>query len=132
MQETLAALLRHPGIAMVGLANVPTGGSALRIREAMLGALLAGGVEVRAASWAIDVLPLIAFANALESGSYAERRTDLKVEAERIVAAYVALSPEGFPVMVANLDSVTAGTRADRFRFTVDTFLEGLPAGPGA
>ncbi len=126
MDGTLTALLRHPGIARVGLANIPTGGSALKIREAMLSALLAGGVDPQAASWAIDVLPLVALATALESGRYAERGSDLASERQRIIRAYEELPPDEFPTMVANHATVTGGTRAERFRFAIDTFLDGL------
>jgi AcrR family transcriptional regulator len=128
LEQTVAALLRHPGIARVGLGNVPTGGAALRLREAMLGTLLAGGVRPQGAGWAIDVLPLLALATALETGRYAERGTDGAAERRRILEAYDGLSPEEFPVMAAHLATVTAGTRAERFGFAVDTVLDGLLA----
>jgi AcrR family transcriptional regulator len=132
MSETVAALLRHPGIARAGLANIPIAGSALRIREAMLGTLLAGGIDAQGASWAIDVLPSIALTTALETGRYAELGTDVVAEGERIVRAYAELSPDDFPATVANLATVTAGTRVERFRFAVDTILDGLLARGGA
>jgi AcrR family transcriptional regulator len=128
MDETVAALLRYPGIARVGLGNIPTGGSALAIREAMLGMLLAGDLDVRGASWAIDVLPLLALATALETGRYAERRADVAAEGRRVARAYAELSPDAFPVTVAHLATVAGGTRTERFRFAVDTFLDGLVA----
>lgn len=126
MDETVAALLRHPGIARVGLANVPTAGAALRIREAMLGALLAGGIAPEAAGGAIDTLPLLALATAVESGVYAERGTDLKAERRRITRAYEALPADEFPLIARHLDAVLGGGRADRFSLAVDTFLDGL------
>ncbi len=128
MDGTVTALVHHPGIARIGLANIPTGGSALKIREVMLGTLRAGGIDLRSASWSIDVLPLIALATALETGAYAERGTDLAAESTRIVTSYAELSPDEFPLMTASLAAVTSGTRAERFRFAVDTFLDGLIA----
>lgn len=127
-QATVDALLRYPGIARVGLGTVPTGGAALRVREAMLGTLLAGGTDVQGASWAIDVLPLIALATALETGRYADRGIDAVGERGRIVDRYAELSSDEFPITVANLPTVTAGTRSERFRFAVDTFIDGLVA----
>ena len=57
-----AAVLRvmeeHRGIARVAVANVPTGESALRLADNLLGLLLAGGVSPRDAAWACDVIPL--------------------------------------------------------------------------
>jgi Tetracyclin repressor-like, C-terminal domain len=128
MDGTVDALLRHPGIARVGLANVPTAGAALRIREAMLGALLTGGIDPAAAGGAIDTLPLLALATAVESGVYRERGIDLRAEGRRITRAYKALSPDEFPLITAHLDAVLGGKRTDRFRFAVDTFLDGLTA----
>lgn len=130
MNGTVSVLVAHPGIARIGLANVPTTGSPLKIREAMLATLLAGGIELQSAAWAIDALPLVAFATALETGSYIERGTDLAAESRRISQAYAALPPDEFPVTMTNLAAVTAGSRADRFTFIVDTFLDGLAKRP--
>lgn len=127
-EAVLAALLRHPGIARVGIGSIPTEGAALRVREAMLGMLLAGGLDPQGASWAIDVLPLVALATALETGRYAERGTDPAAEGRRVVRAYEELSPQSFPFITANLATVVGGDRRDRFRFATDTVLDGLVA----
>jgi tetracycline repressor-like protein len=126
MDETLAALLRYPGIARVGLGDIPAGGAALRIREAMLSVLLSGRIDPQGAGLAIDALPLLALATALETGRYAERGTDLKLERERIDRAYADLSPNEFLATAANL----AGTRADRYLDAIDTFLASLTTRP--
>src|SRR5437868_3075442 len=52
------AMDRHPGIARVPLANVPTGPNAIRASERLLSLLRAGGVDDRSAAWFVDVVSL--------------------------------------------------------------------------
>ena len=59
-------LLDHYDLARAALATIPTGPNALRVSDAMLGMMLAGGVEPRAAAMALDRIFLYVSADAYE------------------------------------------------------------------
>jgi hypothetical protein len=41
-------------------------------------------------------------------------------------ATFTALSPERFPLLVNHADELLSGFGDDRFRFSIETFLDGL------
>ena len=53
------ALVAHPGIAAMTLADPPTTEAVLRLTENLLGILLAGGLDPQDAAWACDILVLL-------------------------------------------------------------------------
>ena len=73
MTAMCEAMAAHPGIAQVALANIPTGGNALRAAEALLATLRAGGIADQPAAWGCDILPLIATATVVEGDIYRAR-----------------------------------------------------------
>src|SRR5271170_2797807 len=54
------ALVAHPGIAAMTLADPPTTEAVLRLTENLLGILLAGGLDPQDAAWADDIFVLLA------------------------------------------------------------------------
>ena len=72
----LEAFEAHPGIARVAFAEVPTGPNALSCAEALIGLLLAGGVEPQRAAWAVNVLAMLVTANAVETVIEQEREAE--------------------------------------------------------
>src|SRR6478609_2069190 len=52
------AMVRHPGIAAVSLAHIPTGPNALRCSEGMLAVLRAGGLSPLVAALSVDLIAL--------------------------------------------------------------------------
>ncbi len=62
-----AALAGHPGMAMTTMALSPRGEASLRLAEAQLGLLLAGGLAPRDAAWALDVLATLVIHAAAEA-----------------------------------------------------------------
>jgi AcrR family transcriptional regulator len=133
VQGTLAALEAHPGIARVAVANVPTGESSMLVAENLLALLRAGGVEDRDAAWACDVIPMITTASAIESATYQERGEVDRAAAEselvqRLTGVFATLSPTRFPNLTGLSDELTSGDGDQRFRFAIDTFLDGLVA----
>ena len=50
------ALVAHPGIAAMTLADPPTTEAVLLLTENLLGILLAGGLDPQDAAWACDIL----------------------------------------------------------------------------
>jgi AcrR family transcriptional regulator len=126
--KLLAALEAHPGIASVAVGNPPTNERTLLIGENMLGLLLAGDIAPRDAAWACDILPLIITATALETAVHQARHHTEAATAERLGAAFSAMSAERFPLMTRSVDELTSGAGDERFRFAIDVFLDGLVA----
>jgi AcrR family transcriptional regulator len=124
----LDALEAHPGIARVAVANIPTGERALTVADNMMGLLLAGGITPQDAAWACDILPLITTASAVETATYQERGDDEGETGERIAEVFGSLRPERFPNITRYTSELTSGDSDERFRFAVDTFLDGLVA----
>jgi AcrR family transcriptional regulator len=130
--QMLAAMEALPGIARVAVANVPTGESALRVADNLLGLLRAGGIRDQDAAWACDILPLIATAYAVETVTHQERAAangPAEPEwVEHLASVFTSLPPERFPNLTALPDELTSGDGESRFVFAIDTFLDGLVA----
>ncbi len=131
MRGVLDVMEAHPGIATVAVANPPTSERTLLFADNLMGVLLAGGVSVQDAAWACDILPLIATATAVETAAYESRGGGPELEAEviaQLAATFAALPPERFPHLAAHHRAMTAGSGAERFRYSIDVFLDGLEA----
>ena len=77
LERTRRALVAHPGIAGMTLANSPTTDAVLRLTENLLGILLAGGLDPQGAAWACDILVSLVTAVAREDDVRRARgRTD--------------------------------------------------------
>src|SRR6201995_1682858 len=59
LQRMHEALIAHPGIAALTLADPPTTETMLAFVENLLGILLAGGLDVQDAAWACDTVVLL-------------------------------------------------------------------------
>ena len=124
----LKVMEEHRGIARVAVANVPTGENSLRFADNLLGVLLAGGVTPRDAAWACDILPLITVASAVETATYQERGDEQDAVAGEIAAVFTTLPADRYPNLVRLGDDLVSGDGDERFRFSIDTFLDGLVA----
>lgn len=127
--SSLVALEAHPGIARVGLAEVPEGPNALAGAEAMMALLLAGGVEPRRAAFAMDALFLLVTANAVETAIGQEREAaghGPLHDRDRLRETFAGLPPDRYPTLVANADVIVGGEGHERFLFAIDTFVDGL------
>jgi len=128
----LKTLGDYPGLAGALPVGPPTSENSLAGAENLFGILLAGGIETQDAAWACDILALIVTATATENDV---RRAALEGSGEdrdevvgRIRDRFAALPPDRFPNLTAHVDVMTAGDGDDRFKFAIDTFLDGLVA----
>jgi AcrR family transcriptional regulator len=119
------ALEAYPGLASVLTGEPPTTENALAGAESLLGILLAGGIASQDASWAVDILMLIVTATATETDV---RRAAGDVDVFRIRDTFARLPVTRFPLLVGHASELTAGAGDERFRFAIDTFLDGLVA----
>jgi AcrR family transcriptional regulator len=124
----LQVMEAHRGIARVAIANIPTGESSLRAADNMLALLLAGGISTQDAAWACDILPLITTSLAVETATYEERGAEPDAVGEELSAFFNSLPPERFPYLTRCATELTSGDGAERFRYAIDVFLDGLVA----
>jgi AcrR family transcriptional regulator len=122
------ALEDHPGLASVLTGEPPTTENALDGAESLLGILLAGGIGPQDAAWAVDILMLIVTATATETDVRRAAGDGPELDVFRIRDTFAGLSATRFPLLVGHASELVAGAGDDRFRFAIDTFLDGLVA----
>jgi AcrR family transcriptional regulator len=122
------AMDRHPGIARVPLANVPTGPSATRGAERVLAILDAGDVDERSAAWFIDIVFLYLNAAAYESAIYLEEGHEHEAIEEELREDFAQLPPDEYPHFLRMLDLLTSGSAEARFEFGLRLLINGLLA----
>jgi AcrR family transcriptional regulator len=130
--NSLEALASYPGLAGALPVEPPTTQNTLAFVENLLGILLAGGITAQDAAWACDILNTIVTATASETDlRHAAGHTTgtfRSAAVERMYAVFASQPPERYPNVVAHASELVAGEGDDRFRFAVDTFLDGLVA----
>ena len=129
------ALLEHNDLARASLATIPTGPNAMRVSDAMLGLMLAGGVPADVAAWGLDRIFLYITADAYEysiwrghvSAAGTDKETFLRQLTADLKDYYAQLPEETYPHLrrhAAELVGTTEGT--DRFEFGLDLLVRGL------
>jgi AcrR family transcriptional regulator len=125
------ALLAHPGMAALTLADPPTTETVLLVAENLLGILLAGGLHPQDAAWACDILILVVTAVASEDDVRRARGAGGDGDRQRVDEIYNALAglpPDRFPLIVAHAAQMVAGDGDERFRFAIDVVVDGVVA----
>ncbi len=124
------ALVAHPGIAAITLAESPTTQAVLQLTENLLGILLAGGLDPQHAAWACDVLVLLVTGAAREDDVRRPRGPDdhRHGQVDSVYQTFAGLPPERFPLLSAHAAHMVAGDSDTRFRFAVDVVVDGLIA----
>jgi AcrR family transcriptional regulator len=128
-RDNLAA---HGDLARAALrSGAVTLPNALRVTEAMLGILNAGGVRRQDAAYAIDLLALYTVADAVETalGARSMRTGEGPEEfRERVREYYSSLPVDRFPILRAMADPMLRNVGDERFQFGLDAILGGLAA----
>jgi AcrR family transcriptional regulator len=121
------ALEEHPGLSAV-LPGVPVVTDAsLGSIENLLGLLVTGGIAPQDAAWACDILMLIVTATASEADVRAAAGRTIDDDfVEQMRSTFAAVPAERYPNVAAHASELVAGSGDDRFRFSIDTFLDGL------
>lgn len=126
--------LRYPGISRAALAVVPTNLDTLRVGEAVLAILLAGGVEPQTAAWARDSLSLYVAAYTLEISMVHARTADQEQEwvlsRDEVLHRLGSLPADRFPCTRRHAAELTSGSGHQRFDFTLDLMLDSLTRRP--
>jgi AcrR family transcriptional regulator len=124
------ALVAHPGIARVILADSPTTEAVLSLTENLLGILLAGGLDPQDAAWACDILISLVTAAARENdvrrGGGRGDDGDRRQRVDELRKTLAGLPPDRFPLIATHAAQMVAGDSDDRFRFTIDVVIDGM------
>jgi AcrR family transcriptional regulator len=138
-REQLEALLtrvrdamdRHPGIARVPLANIPTGPGAMRVAERLLAILRAGGVDDQRAAWFVDVVFLYVNAASFETSIYVEAGVSEDDVDVPLRERFERLDPAEFPHLTSARDALFTGGGDERFSFGLRLMIDGLARAGG-
>jgi AcrR family transcriptional regulator len=122
------ALEAHPGLASVLTGEPPVTENTLAGAESLLGILLAGGIASQDAAWAVDILMLIVTATATEADVRRAAGGSAELDIFRVRDTFARLSQARFPLLVGHTSELVSGASDERFRFAIDTFLDGLVA----
>jgi len=106
--------------------------ASLRSIENLLGLLVAGGIAPQDAAWACDILMLIVTATAGEADIRRDAGHTIDDDfVEQMRSTFAAVPAERYPNVALHASELVAGDGDDRFRFSIDTFLDGLVARSG-
>ncbi|HWI73090.1 MAG TPA: TetR/AcrR family transcriptional regulator C-terminal domain-containing protein [Baekduia sp.] len=134
MGRMVAMMLEDfPGIAIMGMATIPTGDNALRVTESMMSLLRAGGAADQAVAYAADLLSMYATAIAYEQSLYAELYADPEREQReiaRVMQRFTKLPADRYPTMAAIAPLMTRGDGHERFTLGLDVIINGLLTTP--
>jgi AcrR family transcriptional regulator len=122
-----------PGIALLGMAAIPTGDNALRVTESMMSLLRAGGASDQAVAYAGDLIGMYATAIAYEQSLYAALYADPdheQRELARVSERFTSLPADRYPTMASVAPLMVRGTGHERFLLGLDIIINGLLATP--
>ena len=132
LQRTHQALVAHPGIAAMTLADPPTTEAVLLLTENLLGILLAGGLDPQGAAWACDIFVLLVTAAARADDVRCPRGRsddgDRREQVDKLYKTFASLPPDRFPLIAAHAAQMVAGDGDERFRFAIDVVVDGVVA----
>jgi AcrR family transcriptional regulator len=123
------ALCHHNDLARASLATIPTGPNALRVSNAMMGMMLAGGVPPKIAAWAMDRIFLYITADAYESSlwragsggdAFAEELTD------DLVGFFEQIDGALYPHIREHARTMVSGGGTERFELGLELLVDGL------
>jgi AcrR family transcriptional regulator len=125
----------YPGIAIMGMATIPTGENALRVTESMMSLLRAGGAEDQAIAYAADLISMYATSIAYEQALYQQLYADPnheESELARVMERFSNIPAERFPTMASVGHLMTRGDGHERFSLGLDIIINGLLSTPAA
>ena len=132
LQRVRQALVTHPGIAAITLADSPTTEAVLLLTDNLLGILLAGGLDAQGAAWASDIFVLLVTGAAREDDVRRARDRsddrDRREQVDELYETFAGLPPDRFPFIAAHAAEMVAGDGDERFHFAIDVVIDGVIA----
>ncbi|MEV0332574.1 TetR/AcrR family transcriptional regulator C-terminal domain-containing protein [Nocardia sp. NPDC050717] len=129
VEDTVDALARHEGLALVGFGRIPATEHALVLVEQLLALLRAGGLDPATAAWAVDLIYLHLTAAAAEQSAHHTGAGEARYIAE-IGRRFDALPAERYPTLVALRAQLLGGDGDARARWALRALLNGVVATP--
>ena len=131
--QLLELYVSHPGLAQAALTAAPRSLDTLRVNEGAIAVLLAGGVPLRAAAWAVDAAFLYVNAySTVAARRSTERDADGRaVDRDEVLERLRMLPPERFPLSAGHAEELLSGDGRERFDFTLGLIFDGLDADDG-
>ncbi|MGV9778949.1 TetR/AcrR family transcriptional regulator [Streptosporangium sp. NPDC003464] len=129
VMETFRVFGSHADIAKVGLSTIPAGPNALRVGEAQLAIMLAGGVPPKVAALMVDRLGLYVCSDTYEGSRRAGGEDPASFTGElsgQIEEFCRSLPADRFPNLVAQGGNPVDARGVERFEFGLDLILRGL------
>ena len=124
-----ATLNRHRDVGRAAMGSVPTGENTLRVADALVGVLLAGGVSEPVTGLAVDIVALYctatAFEESMDSWSGSDEIATLEYQ-RQLLSFFANLPRERFPHLVALAGPLTGGNGDERFEFGLDMLVRGI------
>jgi AcrR family transcriptional regulator len=127
-----AAMLSYNDLARAALATIPSGPNALRISDAMLGMMLAGGIPPRIASLALDRIFLYITADAYEYSIWRrqavgrDKQTFIDSISDQYFSYLKQLPAEAYPNLAEHAESLIGGGPELRFDLGLELLVDGL------
>lgn len=131
IKDAINTFIKHPGVAQVAMAGVPSGPNSLRSMEATLAVLKGGDLHPQAIAWAGDLFGSFIPSTALEHALFAAGgKTGAQVKEYFVQFGQFlkSLPPEEFPTVTALADEMVSGEGDERLDFKIDVMLSGLVA----
>ncbi|SHG19183.1 transcriptional regulator, TetR family [Jatrophihabitans endophyticus] len=126
---------RHNDVARLSFAHIPGGAKFLDLGERLLGAMIEGGVPVKVASWALDIMALYVAADVFEGWLFRQRYGDGLSEeeigaefVEKLTRQFAQITPAAYPYLTANREVMMSGSGDERFAFGLDMLIAGVAA----
>lgn len=128
LQSYMAVLLEKPGLAQLAQTTIAYGPHALRVVDALLGALEDGGLDRRTAAWSVDLLLLYVTAIAAEQSHGLEPANP----EGPLALALAGASESDYPRVHAARDDLLGGDGPERFAWAIDVLVDGMLANRGS
>lgn len=128
-------LCDHNDLARSALATIPTGPHAMRVTDAMLGMMLAGGIPSRIAGFAMDRIFLYITADAYEYSIWRTHATDAGATKEEefmaeltgdLLAFYEQVPADRYPHIREHARDLVGGDSGERFELGLALLIDGL------
>jgi AcrR family transcriptional regulator len=125
--------LAYPGISRAALAMAPGNLEILRVSEAMLSIVLAGGIDPQTAAWSIDAVSLYVAGYALERSQVQRQQKDPSstwvLDQGELIRRLRDLPETTFPNTRRYAGELTSGVEHQRFDFAIGLILNHLDRG---
>jgi AcrR family transcriptional regulator len=126
--NTIEAMSRHEGLALVALGGIPTGLNALLVMDRMLAILKEGGLDDTTAAWAVDLLYLHITVAGAEQAAYNTKKMTAADHIAEVRRHYAALPADRYPMVTSMGDALFSP--GDRDRWAIQVFINGLLGTP--